>query len=158
MSLLKKDHILGAGTAAAAGGAAGAALGAVVAGPAGLALGAAAGAVIGAVVGDKASEAADKRRDLGHFEQIFRTMPYYLDGHDWTDYAPAYRYGLNTYADHSGQSLAAVESQLQGGWESAARFGSRLSWSQARPAIEHAWRSLDDAVHPGNPHVGDRDH
>jgi hypothetical protein len=156
MSLLKKDHILGAGSAALAGGAAGAALGAVIAGPAGIAVGAAAGGALGAVVGDKAAEAADKRRDLGHFQQIFRTMPYYLDGYDWHDYAPAYRYGLDTYANNGGQPLAAIESQLQGDWEAAARFGSRLSWVQARPAIEHAWRSLDDAVHPGNPHPGDR--
>lgn len=157
MSLLKKDHILGAGTAAVAGGAAGAAIGAVVAGPAGLALGAAAGTALGAVVGNKAAETTDTRRDLGHFQQIFRTMPYYLDGHDWHDYAPAYRYGLDTYGRYGDQPLTAVESQLQGDWEAAARFGSRLSWVQARPAIEHAWRSLDDAVHPDNPHVSDRD-
>ena len=156
MSLLKKDHILGAGGGALAGGAAGAAIGAAVAGPAGRAVGAAAGGAIGAVMGDRASEAADKRRDLGHFQQIFRTMPYYLDGHDWHDYAPAYRYGLDAYAEHAGQSFQAIESQLQGGWEAAARFGSRLSWVQAHPAVEHAWRSIDDAVHPGNPHPGDR--
>jgi len=156
MSLLKKDHILGAGSAALAGGAAGAAIGAVVAGPAGLAVGAAAGGALGAVVGDRASEAADKRRDLGHFQQIFRTMPYYLAGHDWNDYAPAYRYGLDSYGEFGGHSLAQVESQLQGGWEAAAHFGSRLAWAQARPAVEHAWQSLDDAVHPDNPHPGDR--
>jgi hypothetical protein len=156
MSLLKKDHILGAGSAALAGGAAGAALGGFVAGPPGIAVGAAAGVVLGAVYGDKASEAIDKRRDLGHFEQIFRTMPYYLNGYDWHDYAPAYRYGLELYDTHAGQPLAQVESQLQGKWEAAARFGSRLSWVQARPAVEHAWRSLDDAVHPDNPHPTDR--
>ena len=156
MSTLKKDHVLAAGSAALAGGAAGAAIGAVVAGPAGLAVGAAAGGALGAIYGNRASEAADPRHDLGHFQQMFKTMPYYISGHDWHDYAPAYRYGLDTWSAHRGQSLEAVESQLQGGWEAAARFGSRLSWVQARPAIEHAWRSLDDAVHPGNPHPGDR--
>ena len=29
-------------------------------------------------------------------------------------------------------------------WEAAQRFGSRLQWQQARPAIEHAWRSMDE--------------
>lgn len=118
----------------------------MVAGPAGLAIGAAAGGAIGAVVGNRASEAADGRKDLGHFEQIFRTMPYYVDGRDWHDYAPAYRYGLDTYPDHRGRSLNDVDSQLQGGWEAAARFGSRLQWQQARPAVEHAWQSLDEAI------------
>ena len=110
-----------------------------------MAVGAVAGGAIGAVAGDRASEAVDARQDLGHFQQIFRTMPYYVDGHDWHDYAPAYRYGLDSRDRFRGQALAQVESQLQGGWESAARFGSRLDWRQARPAVEHAWTSLDDA-------------
>lgn len=152
MSTLKKDHILGAGSAALAGGAAGAALGALVGGVPGLAVGAAAGGALGAVWGDRASEAADRREDLGHFEQIYRTMPYYVDGHTWHDYAPAYRYGLDTYERFQGQSIDAVDSQLQGGWEANARYGSRLMWHDARSAVAHAWQSLDDARarQPGN--------
>ena len=145
MSLLKKDHVIGTGSAALAGGVAGAALGAAVGGPVGLAIGAAAGGAIGAVAGDRASEAVDARQDLGHFQQMFRTMPYYLHGYDWHDYAPAYRYGLQSHDHFGGRPLPEVESQLQGGWESAARFGSRLDWAQARPAVEHAWTSLADA-------------
>ena len=72
---LKKDHILGSGSAALAGGAAGAAIGAMMGGPAGLAVGAAAGGALGAVAGHRASEARDPRDDLGHFQQIYRTMP-----------------------------------------------------------------------------------
>jgi uncharacterized protein YcfJ len=145
MSMLKKDHILGTGSAALAGGAAGAAIGAVIGGPAGLAVGAAAGGAIGAVAGNRAAEATDTRDDLGHFQQIFRTMPYYVEGYDWHDYAPAYRYGLDAFGQHRGHSLEDMESQLQGGWEAAARFGSRLQWHQARPAVRHAWQSLADA-------------
>ena len=145
MGTLKKDHILGAGSAALAGGAAGAALGAVVAGVPGLAVGAAAGGALGAVWGDRAAEAVDPRDDLGRFRQIHHTMPYYVDGFDWNDYAPAYRYGLETWERYQGQALEAAESELQGGWEANARFGSRLSWRDARPAVAHAWESLDDA-------------
>lgn len=145
MGSLKKDHILGAGSAALAGGAVGAALGGAIAGPAGIAVGAAAGGALGAVVGNRASERADPRKDLGHFQQIFRTMPYFVAGHDWHDYAPAYRYGLETWQANRGRSLEQVESQLQGGWEAAARFGSRLQWQEARPAIAHAWQSMSEA-------------
>lgn len=145
MSTLKKDHILGAGSAALLGGAVAGAAGWFIAGPAGLAVGAVAGGALGAVLGNRASEAADSRDDLGHFQQIFKTMPYYVEGHDWHDYAPVYRYGLDTHARHGGQPLAQVESQLQDGWEAAGRFGSRLQWSQARPAVAHAWESLDEA-------------
>ena len=143
---LKKDHILGSGSAALAGGAAGAALGGMLGGPAGLAVGAAAGGALGAVAGHRASEARDPRDDLGHFEQIYWKMPYYAEGHDWHDYAPAYRYGLDTWGSHQGRTMAQMESQLQGGWEAAQRFGSRLDWQQARPAIEHAWHSKDDEL------------
>lgn len=146
---LKKDHILGAGSAALAGGAAGAAIGAVVAGPPGLTVGTAAGVALGAVLGHRASEQADPRSDLGHFEQIYWKMPYYVEGRDWHDYAPAYRYGLHTWQQHHGRGIAAVESELQGGWESAHRYGSRLDWRQARPAVEHAWRSMDEAEREG---------
>lgn len=146
MSTLKKDHILGAGTAAVAAGAAGAALGAVVAGPVGLAVGAVAGGALGALAGDRAAEAADARDDLGHFQQIHREMPYFVEGRDWEDYAPAYRYGLDTYATHGGQPFEQAEDQLQAGWPRA-RSGSRLDWSQASPAVRHAWRSLDETLH-----------
>ena len=141
---LKKDHILGSGSAALAAGAAGAAIGGMLGGPAGIAVGAAAGGALGAVAGQRASEARMPGDDLGHFQQIYRTMPYYAEGHDWHDYAPAYRYGLETWGSHQGRTLEQMESQLQGGWESAQRFGSRLEWQQARPAIEHAWQSKQD--------------
>ncbi len=145
MSLLKKDHVLGTGSAALASGATGAAIGAAVAGPPGLAIGAAVGGVLGAVLGTRASEAADSRQDLGHFEQIYHTMPYYIDGCDWHDYEPAYRYGLDTFDQHPDHAMEQADSQLHVGWESAARFGSNLTWEQARPAVAHAWQSLVDA-------------
>ena len=43
---------------------------------------------IGALVGERMSEAATHDEDLGHFRQIFHTMPYYINGYEWRDYAP----------------------------------------------------------------------
>lgn len=145
MSTLKKDHVVGAGAGAVAGGATGAAIGAAVAGLIGLTVGAVAGGAIGAVLGDRAAEAADRREDLGHFEQIYREMPYFVDGHDWSDYAPAYRYGLETYRTRGGQPFADAEAALEADW-ARARDASRLGWLHARSAVEHAWRSLDDTL------------
>lgn len=153
---LKKDHILGSGSAALAAGTAGAAIGGMLAGPAGIAVGAAAGGALGAVAGHRASEARAPDDDLGHFQQIYAKMPYYSQGHDWHDYAPAYRYGLDSYGRFQGQALEAVDTQLQGGWEANARYGSRLPWQHARPAVAHAWQSLDEArarqPRPDRPH------
>lgn len=141
MGTLKKDHVVEAGTAAVAAGATGAAIGAAVAGPVGLALGAAAGGALGAVFGDRAAEARDTRGDLGHFEQIFRGMPYYVEGMAWDDYAPAYRHGLATWRTHGALGFDAAQADLEAGW-AAARGDSRLEWAQARGAVEHAWREL----------------
>lgn len=145
MSTLKKDHILGAGGSAVVAGAAGATLGAVVAGPPGMAVGAAAGAALGAVLGNRVAEAADRREDLGHFEQIFHTMPYYVSDMTWVDYAPAYGYGLDTYGTHGGQPFAQVEEALGRDWNRV-KGGSRLLWSEARHAVAHAWRELDQTL------------
>lgn len=156
MSILRKNHIVGAGGAGLAAGAAGAAIGAVVGGPPGMAVGGIVGVALGANAGDRIAEARDRREDLGHFQQIFHSMPYYVAGHDWHDYAPAYRYGLDTYATHGGQSFEAAEPALRPGWDARARADSRLEWAQARHAVEHAWRSLDEALHrPGHlpPHA-----
>lgn len=151
MSILKKDHIVGAGSAGLAGGVAGAAIGAVVGGPPGMAVGAVAGVALGASAGDRIAEARDRRENLGHFQQLYQSMPYYVAGHDWHDYEPAYRYGIDTYASHGAQPFEQVASVLQGSWEANAHFGSRLGWLQARPAVEHVWRSFDEALHkPGH--------
>lgn len=141
MGTLKKDHVLEAGTGAVAAGVTGAAIGAAVAGPVGLALGAAAGGALGAVVGERVGEARDTRGDLGHFEQIFRDMPYYVDGMSWDDYAPAYRHGLDTWHTHGALGFGAAEADLESAWAQA-RDASRLHWAQARGAVEHAWREL----------------
>ena len=146
MSKLKKDHVLGAGASAVTGGVVGAVIGGVVAGPAGIAIGAVAGTAIGAVTGHKASEAVDDRGDLGHFQQIFHTMPYYVSGMAWSDYAPAYRYGIDTHERLGQQPFAQAEVELEQGWAEV-RDGSRLLWDEAREAVAHAWRSLDEIEH-----------
>lgn len=146
MSTLHKDHILSTGSATLGGGVVGAVIGAVVGGTPGLTLGAVAGGALGAIAGERWSEAADSRGDLGHFQQIYRTTPYYVDGMTWDDYAAAYRYGLETYTTHGGQPFAQAALLLAQGWPRA-RGGSRLGWEHAQPAVAHAWRELDDNLH-----------
>lgn len=145
MSTLKKDHVFGAGGSALAGGAIGGAAGGLFAGVPGFAVGAVAGTALGAVFGHKAAEAADRRGDLGHFQQIHQTMPYYIDGMTWDDYAPAYRLGLDSYATRGATPIAQARDALETEW---ARVGSasRLSWPQAEPAIAHVWSELDKSL------------
>ncbi len=143
MSTLQKDHILGTGSATLGGGVVGAAVGAVLGGTPGLTLGAVAGGALGALIGQRLSEATDPRGDLGHYQQVYRTTPYYIDGMAWSDYAPAYRYGLDTYATQGGQTFERAAAALAEGW-GRARGGSRREWTQAHPAVAHAGRELDE--------------
>lgn len=146
MGAIRKDHVVGTGAAALTGGAAGGAIGMLVAGPVGLAVGAAAGGALGAVVGERAAHRSEPDETLGRFEQVFHTMPYYVSGMAWDDYAPAYRYGIATYHRSGGRAFLAAEPALEQGWD-AARGASRLLWSEAREAVAHAWRWLDEAAH-----------
>jgi hypothetical protein len=143
MSTLQKVHILGTGSATLGGGVVGAVIGAIAGGVPGLTLGAVAGGALGAIAGQRLSEAIDPRGDLGHFQQVYRTTPYYVDGMTWDDYAPAYRYGLDTYTTHGGQPLEQAAAALAQDWPRM-RGASRLSWDQAQAAVAHAWRELDE--------------
>src|SRR5688500_16326631 len=145
MSTLQKDHVFGAGGSALAGGAVGGAVGGLLAGVPGFALGAAAGGALGAVVGHKAAEARDKRGDLGHFQQIYQAMPYYIDGMTWTDFAPAYRLGLDSYTTRGATPIDQAREALVAEW-TRVRGISRLSWPQAEPAVAHVWDELDKSL------------
>ena len=145
MSTLKKDHVFGAGGSALAGGAVAGAIGGLLAGVPGFAVGAVAGTALGAVFGHKAAEASDKRGDLGHFQQIYNTMPYFVDGMTWDDYAPAYRLGLDNYVTRGATPIAQARDALEAEW-TRARGASRLSWQQAEPAIAHVWCELDKSL------------
>ena len=145
MSTLQKDHVFGAGGSALVGGALGAAVGGLLANVPGIALGAAAGGALGAMVGHRAAEARDKRGDLGHFQQIYHAMPYYIDGMTWTDYAPAYRLGLDSYTTRGATPIDQAREALVAEWTQVKGI-SRLSWPQAEPAVAHVWDELDKSL------------
>ncbi|MBJ7575403.1 hypothetical protein [Luteimonas sp. MC1828] len=138
MSTLKKDHVLGAGSGALAGGVVGAAVGGLVGGPIGAAVGAVAAGAAAAVAGHKTAEALDPRGDLGHFEQVYKTTPYYIYGMTWSDYAPAYRFGIERF-DRRADLLA-----LEADWQTDSQ-GSRLLWSEVLPVLEHTWREMENS-------------
>ncbi|NZA26188.1 hypothetical protein H0E84_07295 [Luteimonas sp. SJ-92] len=145
MSILQKDHVLGAGGSAVLGGAVVGGLGFAVGGPPGLVIGVVAGTAAGALIGHRASEAADHRGNIGHFEQIYRQTRYYVADMEWRDYEPAYRLGLDSYRTHGGQPLEDVEAALGARWLNQ-RGESRLNWEQARDAVAHVWREMDQGL------------
>ncbi|WP_407353543.1 hypothetical protein [Luteimonas sp. R10] len=145
MSILQKEHILGAGGSALLGGAAGGGIGFFAGGPPGLVVGVVIGTAAGALFGHRTAESADSRGDLGHFEQIHTHTRYYVEDCEWRDYEPAYRLGLDSFRSQGGQRFADAEPALGARWLKV-RGDSRLSWDQARPAVEHVWREMDKSV------------
>jgi hypothetical protein len=72
-----------------------------------------------------------------HWQQSFRAEPYYRAGLGYDDYGPAYRVGYTAPLRRSGD-LSDLEADLRLDWERV-KGRSRLTWSEARDAIQAAW-------------------
>lgn len=142
MSTLEKRHIPRTTVSALLGGAVAGAVGFLAGGPPGLAVGAVVGVAAGALLGNRMAVAADPDDSVGHFEEIHSSMPYYVADMEWSDYEPAYRFGLETWRTRGGQAFSDAEPALGARWLKI-RGDSRLTWDQASGPVEHVWRDMD---------------
>ena len=76
-----------------------------------------------------------------HYRRAYREAPYYSSGRGWSDYAPAYRYGYDSFGRYHGRHFEEVESQLERDW-AIGRAESRLAWAEARGAVRDIWRRI----------------
>src|ERR1700744_1433920 len=107
-------HPVGVGVGAAAGGmAAGAAVG-TVAGPLGTAVGAAVGAIVGGLAGKGVAESIDPTIEDAYWRETYASRDYVPQGRSYSDYGPAYRYGVNRYDPD--RSFDDVEPELADNW------------------------------------------
>jgi hypothetical protein len=146
------SHPVGTGIGAAAAGAAGAAIGSVIPG-AGTAVGGAVGAVVGAVAGGFAgkgiAEAIDPTVEENYWRGEYRNRVYYDSAMDYeSDFAPAYRYGWESYTLYGDRPMESVEPDLRAGWMKN-RGKSRLEWDRAQHAVRDAWDRLKDRTRSG---------
>jgi len=148
------SHPVGTGVGAAGGAATGAAIGAA-AGPAGMLAGAAVGAVVGGLAGKGVAEAIDPTVEEAYWRDNFASRPY-ATGSTFDDYAPAYRYGWETYPQFAGVPFEEVEPQLRSQWDYR-RGDSDLDWDRARLAAKDSWQRLSDTVERAIPGDSDRD-
>lgn len=144
---IKKDHSIGEGTGAATGAITGAAIGSA-AGPVGSLVGAAVGAIAGAKVGGTIAEEVNPTEYRAHFENNYKSAPYYRNDRTWSDYSPAYQYGYDHYSTHAGRNFDEVEDDLARGWERTATE-SRLAWDEARDAVRDGWHYIERKL-PGD--------
>lgn len=137
------SHPLGTGVGAAGGAIAGMAAGAFF-GPIGMLVGTALGAVAGGATGNAVAESVDPTPEVDYWRDSYRSRPYVKDDYSYdTDYAPAYRYGVesrNRYRDRTWDT--GLESDLSSEWERA-KGKSKLAWNDAKDAVRDSWDRTD---------------
>ena len=145
--------VVGAAVGGVAGGAAAGALAGGITGPVGAVLGAAVGAVAGALT---SSLSSDPVVEDNYWRDNFSSRPYIKNGTTFDDYGPAYRYGSDSYAKHSGRKFEDVETDLARDW-SQIRGKSSLEWEHAKHATKDAWDRVGNAVERALPGDSDGD-
>jgi hypothetical protein len=145
-------HPIGTGVGAAGGGlagaAAGAAIGSVVPGIGtiiGGVVGTIAGAAGGGVAGHAIAENVDPSTEETYWRENYRTRPYVDEGADYTEYAPAYRYGWESGANNSDIPYDQAEPHLEKNWRDN-EPKPKMEWARARYAVKDAW---DRVAHGG---------
>jgi hypothetical protein len=134
------SHPIGVAAGGSSGAAAGATIGAAVGGPIGAAIGGTIGAVAGGAVGKSAAEALNPTIEEEYWRENYRTRPYFKEGVDYSEYAPAYRYGweAGVREDYRNRTFEEVEPNLQRDWE-ADRTRYPRPWSEMREATRDAY-------------------
>jgi hypothetical protein len=135
------SHPVGTGLGSAGGAAAGAAIGSP-AGPIGALVGGVIGAIAGGAAGHGIAERVDPTAEEAYWTENFRNEPYYEEGYEYSDYAPAYRMGYERYPSFQGRQYEDAERELEREWE-ASRGTSRLDWQRARQAARAGWQRIE---------------
>jgi len=137
-------HPVGVGVGAASGAATGAVVGSA-GGPVGTAVGTVVGGVAGGLAGKGVAEAIHPTFDDDYWRGSYAVRNYVREGEDYETFAPAYRYGWESYSRYPSKRFEEVESALRSGWERT-EWSARLAWERAREAARDAWRGVERAL------------
>ena len=133
---------LGATGGVAAGAATGAVIGTAVGGPIGTAIGGVIGAIAGGIgggyAGNEIAHAIDPEAEDSFWASSYSSRPYVGKNTSYTQYRPAYRYGVSAATRVEGKTFEEVEADLRKGWGHS-HGKSRMSWEDARPAVRDAY-------------------
>ncbi len=142
------EHPIGVGLGAVGIGAATGAVGGAVAGPIGAVAGAAVGAVVGGLAGGATAEALDPTVETRYWREVHSTRPYASSTFGYDEFAPAYRYGWESFSRRGaeGKTFDHVESELGREWDKV-KGASKLGWDKAKDASRDAWNRVKSAAH-----------
>lgn len=141
----QENSPIGIGVGATGGVAAGAAMGAAIGtaiGPVGTAVGGIIGAIAGGVgggyAGNEIAQAIDPQAEDTYWESNYSSRPYVDKGASYTQYRPAYRYGVTAATKTEGKSFEEAEADLRRGWGHS-HGKSNLTWDHAKDAVRDAY-------------------
>ena len=121
-------HPVGVGVGAATGAATGAVVGSA-GGPIGTAVGSVVGGVAGGLAGKGVAEAINPRFEDDYWRESYAARNYVREGEDYETFAPAYRYGWESYSLYPRGS---TRSSPSCGGDGSAASGMRGSRGSAR--------------------------
>ncbi len=85
-----------------------------------------------------------------YWRNNYNSRPYYIHGTGYTDYEPAYQYGVDAYNQYPDKAFDDFDSeQLQQGWNER-RGSSTLDWSHARDAMRDAYNRIHNNITPNS--------
>jgi hypothetical protein len=101
------------------------------------------GVGVGAATG-AATAAINPRFEDEYWRETYAVRNYVREGEDYQTFAPAYRYGWESYGLYPSKGFDEVESELRRGWERS-ESNAGLAWERAREAVRDAWRRIERA-------------
>jgi hypothetical protein len=94
------------------------------------------------------AERVDPDRERDFWRENFSERDYVEPGSSFSDYGPAYDFGVQAHGRYPGRHFADAEYEMSSQW-AAQRGSSSLSWELARPAAQDAWNRIS-APKPGS--------
>ncbi|MEK6701598.1 MAG: hypothetical protein AABZ53_04995 [Planctomycetota bacterium] len=145
------SHPVGTGLGAVGAGAAVGIAAGALGGPVVASAGAVVGAVAGGLGGKAVAEAINPTIESKYWQDSHASRPYSHSEFGYDEYAPAYRYGWESFDRRTsdGKTFESVEGDLGRGWDQA-KGKSRLVWDQAKAATRDAWDRVASAARGKN--------
>ena len=79
-----------------------------------------------------------------YWSSNYNARPYYSNTRPYSNYAPAYRYGVESYKRYNGADYNSLnKAELEKGWN-AAKGNSDLTWEEAELASQDAYKRMYD--------------
>ena len=104
-----------------------------------------AGAVAGAAAGKGVAEAVNPITEDEYWRKNFSNRPY-VNGHDYSHYQNAFKYGWESASKNHGKSFEEVEPSLEKNWLRDRRDKTGLEWLDVREAIRDAYNRVENSV------------